>query len=277
MVDLHWLYDERYSGIKLVAQNDQAQLQTVGQDGGGSVEFMKKGNWVTLTGYYVWHTNPDNLYFQTTLGNWYAVVNKTDWSNAGTVTLPHYSRDEVQAMINAMLANDRRIVENNLFCARYANKLTDKEKKAVVTLQRRVMERQDALKSQGFVNDLKYAQTEGYAEFAPYLERLMNSGIGFAWGVFLVWCFVIAATAGACYFVYRDFFAQSKDDVKWSDQLTKTLKDKLTPEEYAQLERETQGIVTRVKIQERFKGVGKGLLYGGIILGAALLIRMLRK
>lgn len=277
MVDIHWLYDERYEGIKLVALNEQAQLQTVGQDGGGSVEFMKKGNWVTLTGYYCWHTSPDNLYFQTTLGNWYAIVNKTDWRNAGTVTLPHYSRDEVQAMIDAMLANDRRIVENSLFCARYADKLTAKEKKAVVTLQRRVMERQDALKSQGLVKDIKYAQTEGYAEFAPYLEKLMNSGIGFAWAAFIVWCFVLGATAAACYFVYRDFFAQSKDDVKWSDELTRTLKNKLTDEEYAQLERETQGIITKVSIRERFKGGLNTLTIAALIVGAALVVRIFKE
>lgn len=279
MVDIHWQYNENWLGIKYVALNDNAQLQTVGADGNGTAKWMEKGNWVTLTGNFCWHTNPNNVYLQTTLGNWYIPIDDIgNWQAVSRNTnIPHYSRDEVQAMIDAMLANDRRIVENNLFCARYADKLTAKEKKAVVTLQRRVMERQEALQAHDLVEDIKYAQPEGYAEFAPYLEKLMNSGIGFAWAAFIAWCLVLGATAAACYFVYRDFFAQSKDDVKWSDELTRTLKNKLTDEEYAQLERETQGIVTRVKIQERFKGVGKGLLYGGIILGVALFIRMLRK
>lgn len=278
MAKLNWEYDDRYRGIKYVAQNGDAQLRTL-STGSGAFHNCTKGEWVTLTGYYCWYDGyTDYIYFQTTYGDWFAVGSATDWkAYAATESIPHYSRDEVQRMVDAMLANDRRIVENNLFCARYADKLTADEKKEIVQLQRRVQERQEALKSQGFVTDLKYGKTEGYAEFEPYLEKLMNSGIGFAWGVFLVWCFVIAATAGACYFVYRDFFAQSKEDVKWSDELTKTLKDKLTAEEYAQLERETQGIITNVSIRERFKGGLNTFTIGALIIGAALVIRTLRR
>lgn len=277
MAKLNWLYEDSYRGIKYVAQTDQAQLRTMGT-GSGSVYNCDPGYWVELTGYYCWYEGyPDYIYFQTTFGDWFVVGDKEAWkAYSRNASIPHYSRDQVQAMVDAMLKNDKRIVENNLFCARYADKLTAEQKKAVVQLQRRVQERQEALKSEGYVTDIQTAKPEGYAEFEPYLNQLMNSGIGIAtWAVLLIYCFVIGSLAGAAYFVYRDFFAQAKEDVKWSDELTATLKAKLTEEEYAQLEKETQGIVTKATIRSRFAGIGKGLLYGGILLGGALLYRLI--
>ena len=278
MAKLNWQYEDQYRGIILIAQNDQAQLRTM-TSGSGSVYDCEKGYWVELTGYYCWYEGyPEYLYFQTTFGNWFAVLTEGAWARSkNNASVPHYSRDQVQAMIDAMLKNDKRIVENNLFCARYADKLTAEQKKAVVQLQRRVQERQEALKSEGYVTDIQTAKPEGYAEFEPYLDKLMNSGVGIAtWAALLIYCFVIGSLAGAAYFVYRDFFAQAKEDVKWSDELTATLKAKLTEEEYAQLEKETQGIVTKATIKSRFAGIGKGLLYGGILLGGALLYRLFR-
>ena len=272
---INWDYSEELLGVQVVAKN-KTFLYTVEDGGHGYIVNAKKGYWVTLTGYYCWK-NPDYVYLQTTFGDWFIINDNEDWEYYTRDTkIPHYSRDEVQAMVDAMLKNDRRIVENNLFCARYADKLTDEQKKTVVELQRRVQERQEALKADGYVTDIQTAKPEGYAEFEPYLNQLMNSGIGIAtWAALLIFCLVIGATAGAAYFVYRDFFAQAKDDVKWSDELTATLKAKLTEEEYAQLERETQGIVTKATIRSRFAGIGKGLLYGGILLGGALLYRLI--
>lgn len=270
MANLNWTYEDQYRGIVLVAQNNDAQLRTVGT-GSGSVYDCKKGEWVTLTGYYCWYdNNTDYLYFQTTYGDWFAVITQGAWTRAkDDKSVPHYSRNDVQKYIDAMLANDQHIVENNLFCARYADKLTAEEKKAVVTLQRRVMERQDALKSQGYVTDVQYAKPEGYEEFEPYLDKLMNSGIGFAWCAFIVWCLVLGATAGACYFIYRDFFEQAKEDVKWSDELTKTLMAKLTPEEYEQLRNETAGIVTKSNLRAKLGSWGTMFKVAAMLLAGA--------
>ena len=75
------------------------------------------------------------------------------------------------------------------------------------------------------------------------------------WVVVVIAATVLAATATAAYFTYKSLADESEKDVKFSKELTSTLVNKLTEEEYQQLLQETKGLLTKSKI--------KGLIRGG--------------
>lgn len=69
---------------------------------------------------------------------------------------------------------------------------------------------------------------------------------------------------------------QAEQDVKFSDELTRTLVEKLTPEEFEQLKKETNGIVTKQKILSSVGGgfaALKWMLIAGAGIGVYYLIK----
>ena len=191
--------------------------------------------------------------------------------------VPTISEAKAQEIINGIIKNNIHITENNLFCARYADKLTAEQRTQIAQLQKRVKERSDALKNDGLVTDIQESYPKGYADLEPYLANLMKSeGIGLVWWAgCIIFAAVLAGAAKAAYFVYRDFFADSEKDVQFSDNLTKTLMDKLTPEEYEQLKSETQGIVTKARLRQKLADIPTALKWGAAIVGGLVLYKFL--
>lgn len=196
---------------------------------------------------------------------------KDGWVEYDHSGVPTISEAKAQEIINGMIKNNIHITENNLFCARYADKLTSDQRKQIAQLQKRVMDRQDALRNDGLVYDIQESYPRGYADLEPYLAKLMKSeGIGIVWwAACIIAALVVGGLAAASYFIYRDLFEESKEDVKWSDELTAKLLEKLTPEEFEQLKNETAGIVTKARIRAKLGSWGTILKVAAILVAGA--------
>jgi hypothetical protein len=207
-----------------------------------------------LTGYYTLARSGDIMY-QTTSGDWVCLTD--GWTQTSWSEIEKADGGMAQWYINKMIQNNAIIYENNLLCGKFSHKLTAEQKKMVVELQKRLMERNDKIKNEGMVTDILESYPPGYAELEPYLNNLKNnvSGVGVVIStttMIIVGCVVLASVATAAYFAYKSLYNESEEDVKYSKELTETLANKLTPEEYNQLVEETQGIVTRAKIKAKF-------------------------
>lgn len=165
-----------------------------------------------------------------------------------------YSQGQAQDYVTRMIENNKQILMNNLFCARFSSRLTEEEKATLYNLQKRLEERNNRLVQDGYVAQVQVSQAYGYNALNKSLTAFMaTSGVGLVVSTtaIVVSCVVIAALATAAYFAYKYYYEQSAKDVKYSDSLTKTLMSKLTEEEYNQLMEETQGIVTRATLRAR--------------------------
>lgn len=226
---------------------------------------------VALTGYTATSAR-GSVGYQTTSGEY--IILSEGWQQVGTVPIMKYSTTQAQAQVNKIIKNNRIIICNNLLCARYASKLTEEQQAEVRTLQNRLMSRNDALKDAGLTTGVQTSYPAGYAEFESYLDALMQGEpIGVAtWVVVVIAATVLAATATAAYFAYKNLADESERDVKYSKDLTRTLTSKLTEEEYQQLLNETKGLLTKAKIKSLVRGSWdtiKYLLIGGACAYAA--------
>jgi hypothetical protein len=179
------------------------------------------------------------------------------------------SARDAQRFVDGVIKNNARILENNLLCARFADQLTEDEKAEVRELQNRMALRNQQLLTDGMVSEQALGSPPGYSDLVMYLEKLMNnvSGVGVvisATGVVVISAVVVAAVSLAAYFAYKAMYNESKEDVKFSDELTKKLTSVLTEEEYQQLLDETQGMVTKAKISGRFSNTA-GIVKWGLI------------
>lgn len=212
---------------------------------------------VQLTGYYRIGADGKEM-FQTTTNGWIRLSD--GWENTGYSPIRQYSAKDVEYYINKMIRNNAKILENNLVCALFANKLNDEEKLDLYLLQTRLKNRNQHLLDDGLCTDIKVASPPGYSLLENKLDSFMqsySSGIGVVLSttaVLVVSAVVVASLATAAYFAYKALFNESAEDVKYSDELTKKLISKLTPEEYNQLLNETQGIVTKAKLSSKFGG-----------------------
>ena len=165
-----------------------------------------------------------------------------------------------QSIINEIIANNKRIFENNLFAARFRHYLTIEDAKLVQGLQYRLERRNQQLQDEYFIQSYQTVSVPGFDQFQTELKSLMAANIGAVPLVpilALVGKVVIAASVvTVAYWAYKAFYNESKDDVKFSDDLTKKIKDKLTAEEWSQLERETGGMVTKARMNEKLKSFG---------------------
>lgn len=230
---------------------------------------------VALTGYYV-ISKSGNVGWQTTSGE-YIIMNE-GWEYMGVVPIMKYSQKQAQALVNKIIKNNKIIIQNNLLCARYANKLTEDQKADVRQLQYRLQARDKALQAGQLTTDIQTSYPAGYAELSAYLDALMlGESIGIAtWAVVVIACTVIAATATAAYFAYKSYADESEKDVKFSKELTSILTSKLTEEEYQQLLAETKGIVTKARIKQSISSYGNILWIAAIGVGGVLLYRWLQ-
>ena len=279
-------YQETFKGTKAVAISNDALVAEIlpeTLDSGTSINGYgaPKGYTAYCTGYTATYDAYPNLTFLQTTDGYYLQVESgySDWdfSTGSWINMPQTkTQAQAQAVVQKIVDNDQIIMSNNLFCARFADKLTAAERNQVRELQRRLIVRQEALRKDGFVSNIQLGKMEGYSEYEDYLEKLMNStnGIGVvvsAWIIVVLSCLVIAALSTAAYYAYKAYSNESEQDVKFSKELTETLMAKLTPEEYEQLKEETKGIVTKSRIKASLSTIWNtskiAFVAGAIIIG----------
>ncbi len=271
-------FDKNLAGKPFVGTSDYATIANnslVAYDNGQT----NKGRYAYLTGYYA--IEDDVKYLQTTTNNvWLVNVGSTpDWKETNSIRPKTYSQTQAQYLIDKITKNNFKILQNNLLCARYASRFSAQQQAQIRALQERLQARNSALQAEGLVNVRENAAPAGYAELEPYLAKLMNGqAIGVAtWVVIVIVATVITGLGTAAYFAYKSLADESERDVKFSDELTRTLVSKLTPEEYEQLRQETKGIVTKSRIKQSLSSYGNILWIAGAVVGGALLYRWLKE
>lgn len=264
-------FDATYAGR--VYSLEQGAVYTLGSDGQfryASAVYPHMVR-VALTG-YTEVSKKGNLHYQTTNGGW--IFLPDGWEHTGQVPINQYSQSQAQALVNKIIKNNIQIVQNNLVCARYANRFTKEQQELIVDLQNRCEARKSALQAGGLCSGVQTSYPKGYADLGGYLDALMTGeAIGIAaWAIVVIVATVVAATATAAYFAYKSIADESAKDVKYSKELLSILAQKLTPEEYDQLMRETQGIVTKARIKQSISSYGNVVKYGAIALLVGLAV-----
>ncbi len=267
-----YLYKE-WIGQSVQVASDQVQLCTTpATAGSGMLFYAQVGTQFILTGYYY---QIDNwIYAQVSQQALYLVldsnasipeVNFMDQCNTATT----YQAEELLAQL---LRDQQRIYENNLVCARFAQRLTRQEAQQVLELQHRLEVRNaDIEKNSEAFSHIETASPTGYEQLRPYLDAL-EAKVGIALSSAIVIAVVIGASLStAVYFAYQYYAAEAAKDVKFSDELTRTLMERLTPEDYEQLMEETRGLVSQQVLSQKLKAGGKTILIiGCVVLGLIL-------
>lgn len=230
---------------------------------------------VQLTGYYQAGADGNNMY-QCTNGGWIKLAD--GWENTGYSYIQQYSVRDAQTCVDIVIKSNAQILQNNLFCARFANKLSEDEQFTLYQLQKRLEDRNNKIENDGLCNDVKVSYPPGYSLLDNSLSYFINAyancstiGAIISVSTIVISAVVIASFATAAYFAYKYLASEAEKDVEYSKELTKTLMDKLTPEEYQQLLKETQGIVTKAKLSSQFQG-GLGVIKWGLLAVAGVAI-----
>lgn len=232
---------------------------------------------VVLTGYS--EVIPSGVTMYMVVGGGYIDLND-GWQLVGTSNVPVKSVTEAQMQVNLLIERNKHILQNNLLCARYADRLTDDQRTLLYELQSRLEVRNNRLVEDGLCTSLTKSYPKGYADLSNYLTAFMaryNGGIGSVAVTIIVTAVVIAATATAAYYAYRYYAEQALRDVKYSDELTKILTSKLTPEEYELLRKETAGMVTKQKVLSSIGAYGNILTWAALAVGGVWLYNYLRQ
>lgn len=267
-------YDETMRGAQIVYRpTDGAEQAATDFRNSGTVYNIPNGARFIMTGYYwvvdgyAWIQTADGYY----VSAHYNSGRIDNWQINTDVTkrIPVYSQTQAQALVQKIINNNKEITRCNILCARYADRFTREQLALIKELQNRVIARNKALQDEGLTENVKTGYPEEYAELSSYLDKIMTDGsIGVAtWVVVVIAATVIAATATAAYFAYKNLAEESERDVKYSKELTRTLTSKLTDEEYQQLLNETKGMLTKTKIKSLVRGgwdTFKYLLIGGV-------------
>lgn len=258
-------YDSNYSGKYY--QLKGGEVYTLRADGKYAYAGALTGatTSVQLTGYYGKGADGNNMY-QTTSGGYIRIAD--GWQYTAYAPIKQYKQKDAQKLVDEIIKNNAHVLENNLFCARFANKLTDDQRWKLFELQQRLESRNEKLLKDGFCVNQKVSVPPGYADLQGYLSSFMaGETIASATITLVVVAIVLASLSVAAYYAYKNLASESEKDVKYSDELTKILMDKLTDEEYQQLMQETQGIVTKSKLVSK---LGSGLSWmKWVLLGAA--------
>lgn len=226
---------------------------------------------VTLTGYKETGAS-GNTGYQTTSGGF--IFPEEGWEYKGVASVMKYSQSQAQALVDKITQCNKQIIANNLLCARYANKLTPEQRSLVRDLQYRLDERNKALQAGGLTTNIQTGYPEGYAELAPYMDKLMagEEAIGVAtWVIIVVACVVVTSLSTAAYYAYRYMASEAEKDVKFSKELTAVLAQKLTPEEYQMLMDETKGIVTKSRIKQAISSSSMTWIAAAMVVGGLLI------
>lgn len=215
---------------------------------------------VTLTG---WYTTVQGLSYYQTTDILFQYVTLLDNNNKPVQYDSNGNSNsyDAQALVNGIIKNNKRILENNLICARFAYKLSETQRDLLYNLQSRLEIRDNALLNNQLISKAEISYPKGYQNESSYLKKFMDDGgkVGLVLSgtaTIVVSAIVLASVGTAAYFAYQAYFDESMDDVKFSDELTATLADKLTPEELQMLKDETAGIVTKARLKSSIGSFG---------------------
>lgn len=229
----------------------------------------------TLTGWYFAKTGGTYMW-QTTDGS-YLASDDDDF-----LVFDEYNPDysNAQDIVNKIIKNNKRILENNLICARYASKLTEEQRTLLYNLQYRLDNRNQALLNKQLITSATESYPQGYANEASYLEQFMkNDGkvgvVVSSTAIIVVSAVVTVSLGAAAYFAYMAYYNESMEDVKYSDELTATLASKLTAEEFKQLKEETAGIVTKARITSSLGTFGNLFKYAAFGVAGYFLYKLI--
>ena len=273
---------KEYAGAKFrsISPNEYSQIYVVSSLSGYNYEsyLYPPQKTVTTTG-MVYYLNENTIFLQLAENPLLAI--RLDRGNLAWAGISQnnktYTQAQAQDLVNGIIRNNQYILNNNLLCARFANKLSLDQRKMLYALQDRLEKRDAALREGEVFSEMSEGTPDGYSEFSSELTAFMNNpGIGVvlsATGVIVISAIVIASLSTAAYFAYQAFYNESKQDVKYSKELTQTLLQKLTEEEYQQLLQETAGLLTKQRIMQQLGTIGsntKNLL----LLGLGLIIAL---
>ncbi|MDY0142640.1 MAG: hypothetical protein RBR97_12180 [Bacteroidales bacterium] len=266
---MNLIFDQSIVGKKAIANSTDAMIESLY---GGYGYSAKAGDYAILTGWRT-STNVCQISSNTNLG----VVASLNW-NLSDEVIPK-TQGQAQDVVNTIIKNNRTIVENNLLCARFSNKLTTSQTQLLAQLQLRLERRNTALIESGCLTSISESYPKGYVNFASNLNSVVGKEtIGAVVTTIIIVAIVVASLSTAAYFAYQAYAKESIDDVKFSDDLTKTLLSKLTAEEYEQLRQETGGLITKAKLSAKFSGVfGTVKTFGLIGIGAFLVYKLLTR
>lgn len=252
-------FNPEYAGARWLAIRNAACV-SLSSSTGEQIN-IQAGYYVVGTGRYTW--DDTNIYVETTTGYW-AVINEQNPDFVGNGKDTKTSA-QAQNLVNNLLETNMRILENNLFCARFSKYLSATEKQNVAILQHNLEVRNAAIMDTDVFSALEQSSPEGYSELQSYLDQLCNEnkvGVVVTTSVLLiVSAIVVASLSTAAYYAFSYYAEQATKDLKYSDELTKTLTEKLTAEEYDQLMTETKGLVSKAAITSKLSGSFSWLKY----------------
>ncbi len=184
-------------------------------------------------------------------GSYYGYV----WGNE----LAKFSKDipessegvKTQNLVNQLIANNQMIFENNLLCARifeYCKErgvvLPVKDRQTLYNLQARLIQRDQKIKSSGYVQNYEEGVSPDFSVYNDSLIRFMSSpGIGIVITgtvAIIISIVLIAGTFAAAYALFKSLHAESAVDYSYSAELTAKLVKLLPPDVYNQLMAENE-------------------------------------
>lgn len=275
---MYHFFSDIYAGVEFRSTTNPAVLYHINADGVvvGGRQYSSPVI-VTLTGWN--YSESDTLYYCQTLQNPNLYVkmerNVIEWERTASAVKKH-SKEEAQRAVNKIIENNKYILNNNLFCARFANKLTADERKMLYSLQSRLENRNTQLKNSELLQNQEEGYPEGYSELAPELQSFMNNpnvGAIPVVAVIIVVAIVVASLSTAAYFAYRAYYIESESDVVYSKKLAEILQAKLSEEEYQQLLKETAGLLTKQRITQQIASLG-GNIKNLLLVGLGLLLAL---
>lgn len=258
------LYDENIAGLEFESSDGFYVTDDFNHFVGASTSFDDRQTLHILTGFYFEGKN--YTWFQDTDGF---------WVTGGYTYEKSQKSGNAQNLVNQIIKNNKKIYENNLLCAAASKYMTVDDLRLLQNLQNRLLIRNQALENQNLISNVEISYPDGYINLYSKLEALMNQKIGIAistTAMIVISAIVLVSVSAAAYFAYMAFAAESADDVKFSDELTAKLVSKLSADELKQLYEETEGIVTKSRLKEKFgtiAGFGSTLLW---IIGSGALV-----
>lgn len=259
------LYNKEIAGKTCTASNLYSASSDLKRFVGASTS-IAQNEIQTLSGFYLIGTN--HRWYLTTSDLWICDVATEVGTNPNV--------GDGQSQVNTIIRNNAHIYSNNLLCARFASKLTNRELQLLKDLQNRLLVRDGALRNNQLIRSSEESYPAGYIAFSNDLNFVMQTdsigALATTHIVYIVISAVVAVGLGVyAYFAYKAFADESKKDVQFSDELTAKLISKLTPEEWALLQEETSGIVTKARLKAKFSsvaGIGTTLLW--VLAGAGI-------
>jgi len=239
--------DENIKGrpVSIIANRG---LYLGGYNSGTGRTFDQTSNVGVLTGYFS-KNNTDNYFVQIKFNR---AIDGYLYGYANTVDLYKFESGthlQAQNTLDQVLDFHKSILEKNLLCARGLELVEAtgaavpvEFRKRLYNLQAKLINRNNALKTSGYVQDIQEAEHPQLSAYNQALVNFMNApGVGFVistTAVIIILAVVAAASAAIAYTVFKKMHAEAKADFGLSNELTSELIKYLPAPVYEQLMKE---------------------------------------